>query len=67
MFTDLVMQIWQRLGSILLTTAAELSEKPEGAACNGERGQPGPRNRSGNGNRCGSCRRHIGQPDPSDG
>ena len=49
----------------LLTRAAELSVKPEGAACNSERRQPSPGNRSGNGKR--SCKRHIGRPDPSDG
>jgi hypothetical protein len=49
----------------LLTTAAELSENPEGATCNGEHRQPSPGNRSGNGKRR-SCQRHISQPDPSD-
>src|SRR5215212_1051506 len=36
----------------LLTAAAELAENPESAACNGERRQPSPGNRSGDCNHC---------------
>ena len=54
-----------RAALYLLTTAAELSEKPEGPARNSECRQPSAGNRSGDWSD--SCQCHVSQPDRSDG